>query len=289
MMESNKMINKVKMKRHESFIIREGWLSKGLLALDDNEKVFSSEDATDILGIGTNMVKSLKYWLYATNLIKDNKNKIEITDFGKLILQYDPYMEDSFTWWMIHINMVLNQNDFFVGNLFFNKLISKNFSKEDVFNCVSESLNQKKLEFNEKILIDEINVIIKTYVIDNSNENPENNFSCPLAELELLKRISKDNYERLKPNYRNLDYLAVYYLLLNLLDDREYISIDDLLKINNSPTRILNLDKNACNDYLDDMRRAGLVDINRTAGLNMVYVTNKLTLSDLFSKYYNRR
>lgn len=289
MMESNKMINKVKMKRHESFTIREGWLSKGLLALDDNEKVFSSEDATDILGIGTNMVKSLKYWLYATNLIKDNKNKIEITDFGKLILQYDPYMEDSFTWWMIHINMVLNQNDFFVGNLFFNKLISKNFSKEDVFNCVSESLNQKKLEFNEKILIDEINVIIKTYVIDNSNENPENNFSCPLAELELLKRISKDNYERLKPNYRNLDYLAVYYLLLNLLDDREYISIDDLLKINNSPTRILNLDKNACNDYLDDMRRAGLVDINRTAGLNMVYVTNKLTLSDLFSKYYNRR
>lgn len=289
MMESNKMINKVKMKRHESFIIREGWLSKGLLALDDNEKVFSSEDATDILGIGTNMVKSLKYWLYATNLIKDNKNKIEITDFGKLILQYDPYMEDSFTWWMIHINMVLNQNDFFVGNLFFNKLISKNFSKEDIFNCVSESLNQKKLEFNEKILIDEINVIIKTYVIDNSNENPENNFSCPLAELELLKRISKDNYERLKPNYRNLDYLAVYYLLLNLLDDREYISIDDLLKINNSPTRILNLDKNACNDYLDDMRRAGLVDINRTAGLNMVYVTNKLTLSDLFSKYYNRR
>lgn len=289
MMESNKMINKVKMKRHESFTIREGWLSKGLLALDDNEKVFSSEDATDILGIGTNMVKSLKYWLYATNLIKDNKNKIEITDFGKLILQYDPYMEDSFTWWMIHINMVLNQNDFFVGNLFFNKLISKNFFKEDVFNCVSESLNQKKLEFNEKILIDEINVIIKTYVIDNSNENPENNFSCPLAELELLKRISKDNYERLKPNYRNLDYLAVYYLLLNLLDDREYISIDDLLKINNSPTRILNLDKNACNDYLDDMRRAGLVDINRTAGLNMVYVTNKLTLSDLFSKYYNRR
>ena len=74
-----------------------------------------------------------------------------------------------------------------------------------------------------------------------------------------------------------------------MLDDREYISIDDLLKINNSPTRILNLDKNACNDYLDDMRRAGLVDINRTAGLNMVYVTNKLTLSDLFSKYYNRR
>lgn len=283
------MINKVRMKRHESFTIREGWLSKGLLAVDKNEKVFSSEDATDILGIGTNMVKSLKYWLYATNLIKDNKNRIEITDFGKLVLQYDPYMEDTFTWWMIHINMVLNQEDFFVGNLFFNRVNAKNFSKEDVYNIVSESLNQKKLEYNEKILIDEINVIIKTYVIDNSNENPENNFNCPLADLELLKRISKDNYERLKPNYRNLHYLAVYYLLLNLLDDREYISIDDLLKVNNSPIKVLNLDKNICNDYLDDMRRAGLVDINRTAGLNMVYITSKLSLTDLFSNYYDRR
>ena len=283
------MINKVKMKRHESFTIREGWLSNGLLAVNKNKKVFSSEDATDILGIGTNMVKSLKYWLYATNLIKDNKNRIEITDFGKLVLQYDPYMEDTFTWWMIHINMVLNQEDFFVGNLFFNRVNAKNFSKEDVYNIVSESLNQKKLEYNEKILIDEINVIIKTYVIDNSNENPENNFNCPLADLELLKRISKDNYERLKPNYRNLHYLAVYYLLLNLLADREYISIDDLLKVNNSPIKVLNLDKNICNDYLDDMRRAGLVDINRTAGLNMVYITNKLSLTDLFSNYYDRR
>ena len=111
------MINKVKMKRHESFSIREGWLSKGLLAVKNNSRVFSMDDATDVLGIGTNMVKSLKYWLYATNLIKDEKNSIKITEFGNLILEYDPYMEDEFTWWMIHINLLLNEDDFYVGNL----------------------------------------------------------------------------------------------------------------------------------------------------------------------------
>ena len=188
------MINKVKMKRHESFSIREGWLSKGLLAVKENTKVFSCEESTDILGIGTNMVKSLKYWLYATNLIKDEKNTIVITDLGNLILKYDPYMEDEFTWWMLHINMLLNQDDFYVGNVFFNNCVSKNFSKEDVYKIISEHLNQRKLEYNEKILVDEINTIIKTYVVDNSNDTPENNFNCPLAELELLKRISKENY-----------------------------------------------------------------------------------------------
>ena len=86
----SKMINKVKMKRHESFSIREGWLSKGLLAVKENVKVFSCEESTDILGIGTNMVKSLKYWLFATNLIKDEKNSIVITKLGNLVLKYDP-------------------------------------------------------------------------------------------------------------------------------------------------------------------------------------------------------
>lgn len=283
------MINKVKMKRHESFSIREGWLSKGLLVIQKDSKIFSSAEATDILGIGTNMVKSLKYWLYATNLIKDYKNSIKLTELGNLIIKYDPYMEDEFTWWMIHINMLLNQEDFYVGNIFFNKCLSKNFSKEDVFKIVSETLNSKKLEFNEKILTDEINTIIKTYVIDNSNDTPENNFNCPLADLELLKRISKDNYERLKPNYRNLNYLAVYFLIQNLLDGREYISIDEIIKINNSPSKLLNLDKNLLNDYLDDMRRNSLITINRTAGLNMIYILNNLNIEEIFYKYFSGR
>lgn len=277
------------MKRHESFSIREGWLSKGLLAVKNNSRVFSMDDATDVLGIGTNMVKSLKYWLYATNLIKDEKNSIKITEFGNLILEYDPYMEDEFTWWMIHINLLLNEADFYVGNLFFNKILSKNFSKEDVFNIVSNVLEVKKLEYNDKILVDEINMIIKTYVVDNSTDNPENNFNCPFADLELLNRISKDNYELLKPNYRNLNFLVVYFLILKILDGREYISIDELLKVQNSPSRLLNLDKNLLNDYLDDMRRNELITINRTAGLNMIYMSKVLSLSDIFSEYFDRR
>ena len=94
-------------------------------------------------------------------------------------------------------------------------------------------MNQKKLDFNEKILVDEINTIIKTYVVDNTNDTPENNFNSPLADLELLKRISKDNYERLKPDYRSLNYLVVYYLVIQNLDGRDYLSIDELLKIQN--------------------------------------------------------
>ena len=108
------MIQKVRMKRHESFSIREGWLAKGLNEVKKNKKVFSSSDATDELGVGYNMVKSLKYWMYATKLIEDVGRDIELTEFGNLIPKYDSYLEDKFTWWLIHLQMVLNIHDAFV-------------------------------------------------------------------------------------------------------------------------------------------------------------------------------
>ncbi|MXW48646.1 MAG: DUF4007 family protein [Gammaproteobacteria bacterium] len=42
--------------RHESFPLRFGWITKGLSALENNSKIFTSEDATIELGVGKNMV-----------------------------------------------------------------------------------------------------------------------------------------------------------------------------------------------------------------------------------------
>lgn len=283
------MIQKVRMKRHESFSIREGWLAKGLNEVKKNKKVFSSSDATDELGVGYNMVKSLKYWMYATKLIEDVGRDVELTEFGNLILKYDSYLEDKFTWWLIHLQMVLNIDDAFVFNCFYNKLMSKNFTKQELYDTIARVLNTYQLDFNEKTLLDEVNMVIKTYVIDESNDNPENNFSCPLSELELIKKVGRDTYEKNKPSYKSLNYLIVYYLMTIIMEDKEYISIDELLKVENSPLKILNLDKNLINDYLDDMKRNELININRTAGLNMIYLRKKMTLNEIFEEYFSRR
>ena len=283
------MINKVRMKRHESFSIREGWLAKGLNSVKNNNKIFSSPDATDELGVGYNMVKSLKYWMYATGLIKDSNKEIVITDFGELVLKYDRYLEDEFTWWLIHLMMTLNIDDAFVFNCFFNKMNSKSFTKQELFDSVSRILDINQIEYNEKTLLDEVNMVLKTYVIDDSNDNPENNFSCPLSDLELIKKLGRDLYEKNKPSYKHLNYLIIYYLLTILIDEKDYISIDELLKIENSPVKVFNLDKNLINDYLDDMKKNNLITINRTAGLNMIYLRKKMTIEEIFYDYFSRR
>lgn len=280
------MSNKVKMKRHESFSIREGWLAKGIRTIKEDSKVFSSADATDILGIGTNMVKSLKYWMTATCLIEENNRSISLSKFGKLIDKYDPYLEDNFSWWLIHLHMILNIEDSYIYNLFFNKCTMKVFSKRDIFEQISQILNNNKLDYNENILQDEVNMIIKTYSIDEKIDNPENNFICPLSELNLIKKVDINTYERIKPDFRNLNYLIIYYLMILLSEDKEYLSIDDLIKLDNSPAKLLNLDKNLINEYLDEMKKHDLIIINRTAGLNMIYFNKKLSIDEIMREHF---
>ena len=63
----------MKFRGHETFAIRKGWLSKGLKQVQKNGEVFLSktENPMDILGIGANMVKSLRYWLQAVGLTEE--------------------------------------------------------------------------------------------------------------------------------------------------------------------------------------------------------------------------
>ena len=277
---------KLKLKRHESFSIREGWLAKGIKNVKEYGNVFALQNATDILGIGTNMVKSLKYWMTATKLIEEKNREIMLSDFGSIINEYDPYLEDIFSWWLIHINMITNVDDAYIYNLFFNKCNIKTFTKRELYEKLYALLTNEKLTFNENILQDEVNMIIKTYTIDEKIDNPENNFICPLSELNLLKKVDRDTYEKNRPEIRNLPFWVVYYIICLLLDDRDNISIDELLKEENSPAKLLNMDKNLINEYLDEMKKNDLIIINRTAGLNMVYLKKKLSLNEIVEEYF---
>ena len=55
----------MKFRAHDTFFIRKGWLSKGMRCVHNKPDLFvdKEEIPMDVLGIGTNMVKALRYWL----------------------------------------------------------------------------------------------------------------------------------------------------------------------------------------------------------------------------------
>ena len=63
------------------------------------------------------------------------------------------------------------------------------------------------------------------------------------------------------------------------------MTIDRLIEEENNIGKVFNLDRNEVNEYLDILEKQGYIEINRTAGLNTVYVkTNKNILNQYYDK-----
>lgn len=291
-------IVKIRLKAHESFYIREGWLRKGIKNVNNDCRVFISDEATDILGIGASMVKALRYWLQVCGLseeikVKGNKREQFLTDdFGKIIFEKDPYFEDIFSLWLVHYKLVTNRQNCTSWYLFFNEINSYEFTKEDLKNEMIYGLNRftNNITFSESSLFDDCECIIKTYV-DNrkENKNPEDNISCPLNELGLLSKTNlshgKEVIQKIKPSMDKLDKLIIFYIIIDNLKDAESISIENILTDKCNAGKVLNLDRNLLNEYLDLLKNAGYIEINRTAGLNQVY-PKKFSKKEIIREYY---
>ncbi len=91
---------------HESFPPRYGWLKKGFDAVLKDPGIFNRDRAIVELGVGKNMVRSIRYWCQACKVIEaGGRGKMIPTSFGRMLLSddgWDPYLEDLATYWLLH-------------------------------------------------------------------------------------------------------------------------------------------------------------------------------------------
>ena len=272
--------NTYKFKKNESFYIRDGWFEKALNTINRSEEnVFSKNNGSRMLGIGTNMAKSLKYWLQASGVIKTSSTKTELSEFGETILNYDPYFESDFTWYMMHYNFSVNKYDCPIFYYFFNSNIKK-MKKTDIVKFLEEKFKDEGSIVKEDYIDDDLSVFLKSYINEEIVINPEDNYICPLSNLKLIKKID-GSIEKEKPSYNKLSSLLIYYCISQMYDFNSF-NIEDSIYEAKSPCFIFNLDKNTYLQYLDELQRNGLLTINKTAGLNTVYFEKKLDLAKLF-------
>ena len=86
---------------HESFSCKSLWLKKGYDYLNNGYN-FRESDAVISLGVGKNMVSSIRYWLKAFGLTEED----ELTEFADYIFSdkdgKDMFTEDLATLWLLH-------------------------------------------------------------------------------------------------------------------------------------------------------------------------------------------
>ena len=75
-----------KLQGHEKFPLCEGWMTKGITAAkENNPHIFLEDRGPDILGVGSNMVKSIRYWMQACGMLKKEGNREELSSIAEII------------------------------------------------------------------------------------------------------------------------------------------------------------------------------------------------------------
>lgn len=284
----------MKIKGHQSFHIRRGWIYKGLNEVRNDEFVFSRKDIvhTDLLGIGSNMVTALKYWLEALKLVdkkkEGSKTLIVPSKIGELILEKDPYLEEIETWQLLHYNLATNEDQATTWYWFFNEYKGNKFTKDNLFENLNSYIKQNyEKEVADRSLKDDINCLLNTYV-ERVVESPEDNMESPFAELGLINIANKKNGElSYTKSYKNkVNVYLAYYIIRNLAIDRENLDLKDIINSKNGIGNIFNLNSYEIMDILDSLQNLGYIKVTRTGGLDYVsFVDERNPIDELENMY----
>lgn len=283
-----------KLKGHESFILRDGWLTKGLRAVANDARVFSNKSGADALGVGTNMAKAIRYWMKTAKLTEEPATKgVLLTNLGRMVLEEDPYLEDIFTVWLIHCNIACNYEQATLWNLFFNEInLTSAFTRDDLFKLEKElfirSTGEDAEKISERSMRDDCAAILAMYTAKGSQEDdPEDKKISPFAELGLIVR-NNDKFVRQRPMLNRIDPLIILYLIMDELNTKGSLQIDYVTDGLNMPGKILNLNRIMVNDFLDTLQNKGYIIVNRTAGLDIIYPgqCKNFTHMDLLEMHY---
>ena len=287
----------MKFRAHDRFFIRKGWLSKGMKHVQKNPLVFvdKEENPMDALGIGSNMVKSLRYWLQAVGLTQEprtGRRDQTLTPFGNTIYAHDRFVEEMGTLHLLHYKLATNKEDATAWYFFFNKFIATEFTREDFINSLQSYIlmSGESISVASRSLSEDFACIINTYVprykTNPGKVSPENNIDCPLGEIGLIDILANKTFKKSIPSPNTFDPWIVLAIISDRANGRNQIGLNELLTAEGNIGRIFNLDSITMIEVLRRAEKLGALKIIRTAGLDVVHLLKDYTFLDCVENYY---
>ena len=290
----------MKFRAHDTFFIRKGWLSKGMRCVSNKPDVFvdKNENPMDVLGIGANMVKALRYWLQVVGLTKEpskGKRDQHFTALGRMVYEHDTYIEELGTLYLLQYELASQKEEATAWYFFFNEFSMSEFSKEDFVAALEKYIKMEESDSSvaSRSLSDDFTCIINTYLprykSNPTKVSPENNIDCPFGELGLVDILNKrkKTYKKSIPASDTLNPWVALAVIVDNADGRTEISLNELLNAPCNIGRVFNLDSVTMLDVLYRIEKLGLIIINRTAGLDVINLLEDLSFLDCVQNFYD--
>ena len=288
----------MKFRAHETFFIRKGWLSKGMKVIKIDPEAFVSRERNpmDTLGMGANMVKSLRYWMQAVGISeepKSGKRVQTLTTLGEKIFEHDRYLEELGTLYLLQYKLASQDELATSWYYFFNVFYVTEFTKEDFIAALNGYvINAEGQGAALRSLTDDFNCIIGSYVPRYKNNpgkvSPENNIDCPFGELGLIDIVDrrKKTYRKVTSVVENLNPWIVLAVIMDQLGEANEVSLNELLTAEKNIGKVFNLDVIALLDVLHQAEKTDVIKIIRTAGLDVVRINRKYSFDECVERFY---
>jgi len=213
------MTDKLIFSGHETFHCRPFWLKKGFDFVKSNQKF--SENSGIELGVGRNMVGSIRFWLKAFDIIDENN---KLTYLANHIFNnkdgWDPFLEDEATLWLLHYKLSSKQYST-IYHLIFSDLrkIKPEFTKNHFISKVNEIDTRQ----SNNIVGKDFTVFARTYFAKPSKDKEES-FSGLFTDLGLLTEVGEDSQKNQLYHINNSKQASIPWqiVLFCILDNENY-------------------------------------------------------------------
>ena len=299
---------KFKFSGHQTFAFRYGWLEKGVRGMMETPNLFTREDALVELGVGKNMVESIRHWCSITRLIEESSERrktagpaLRVSEIGRRLLDeggWDPFLEDDASLWLIHWLLVSNP---FIGTTWqiaFSLFQRPDFAKRELIDYVASFAEKQGIDVNESSLSRDIDCFIRTYTPARTAAKQtilEETFDCPLQELNLIQSSPDGELYRFSVGGKPTLPAAVFgYALAEYFDTalsgRNTMSVQGCLYGPGSPGQAFKLDENTIIAHIEELEQItrGKVTLDETAGLKQIYRRQEVDALKLLEDYYRR-
>ena len=275
---------------HETFQCRSLWLKKGYDFLRSGGK-FSQPDAVVRLGVGKNMVSSIRFWMSAFGFSNENDElaKFLFGPRGK-----DPYLERPGSLWLLH-HQLITRGVASTFSLVFNEFRRERpeFTKEQLLNFLKRKCQEQREPFNEHIIERDIGVFLKTYLRLNMKvKNIEEEFAGIFLELNLIEELEPldEAGKRYRIASRERHDIPFEVVLFCILSNDKYgrsISFHDLLNDKNSVGSVFALNGDGLIHKIDEMTKTYKgITYQESSGIREVQFKEKLSPWDVLKRFY---
>ncbi len=293
---------------HQTFTFRYGWLEKGVRGVAEHPDLFFRDDALVLLGVGKNMVESIRYWCNVAQLIEQNLNagknasrSLQPTAVARKLLlngAWDPFLEDDASLWLIHWLIATNPLIGTAWQLLFSRYNRPDFTRREVTNYVHDFVAKEGLKVSETVITRDVDCLIRTYVSGTESKKQavaEESFACPLLQLKLIQPSPDGELYRFAIGTKPSLPAPVFAYALNEHFERqenriETMSIQECLYGEASPGQVFKLDENSLIEYIEELEdtMGGSITIDETAGLKQIYRRQSFDPIKVLDNYYGR-